>query len=66
MPKKQATCKGCGNKLKDVPNGNGYAHKKREHWTSQPHKAVPILNAEGDVPARASKPSTHDHHAPLG
>lgn len=61
MPKKQATCVGCGHKIKDVANGNGYAHKKREHWTSRPHKAVP---AEDTV--QASNARTHDHHAPLG
>lgn len=66
MPKKQATCKGCGNKLKEVPNGNGYAHKKREHWTSRPHKAVPILNAEGAVPARPNKSSPLNNAPALG
>lgn len=41
--KKQPSCRDCGNKLKPVPIGNGWAHKKREHWTDKPHKAVPVL-----------------------
>ncbi|AZS06623.1 hypothetical protein SEA_JACOREN57_58 [Mycobacterium phage JacoRen57] len=46
MPK-QRECKYCGKKLKEVPHGNGYAHKKKEHWTSHPHKATP----EATLPA---------------
>lgn len=63
MPKKQKSCRGCGHKLKEVPNGNGYAHKKREHWTPRPHKEMP---AEDEVSAPSGQPVTHDHHAPLG
>lgn len=42
VPKKQPDCAGCGKKLKEVPTGNGWAHKKKEHWVSSPHKAVPV------------------------
>lgn len=51
--RKQPECKGCGHKLKRVPmkepsrtsrpRGNGWAHKKKEHWTPHPHKAVPVI-----------------------
>lgn len=42
MPK-QLNCAGCGKKLtKSTKSNNGWAHKKREHWTSKPHKAVPV------------------------
>lgn len=50
--RKQPACRDCGNKLKPVPikmtrtgrqKGNGWAHKKREHWLPRPHKAVPVL-----------------------
>jgi hypothetical protein len=44
MPKKQPTCKVCKHKLTQIPaakGGNGYGHKKKEHWTGRPHKAIP-------------------------
>lgn len=44
MTAKQPSCKTCGNKLKPVPIGNGWAHKKKEHWTDRPHKAVPEVS----------------------
>lgn len=73
MPERQPECRGCGHKLKKVThpyddNGksHSYVHKSKEHWIPRPHKADPILTPEGDVPTRKSKPSTHDHHAPLG
>jgi hypothetical protein len=26
--------------------GNGWGHKKKEHWISKPHKAVPVFEGE--------------------
>ena len=50
MPK-QPVCKYCNNKLKSVPLGNGWAHKKKEHWLDKPHKAVPLFEELADVSA---------------
>ena len=45
MPPKQPTCAVCGHKLAKTGDGR-YGHKKKEHWTGQPHKAVPVFEAE--------------------
>lgn len=42
MPRKKPTrCRTCGYVLKEVPIGNGWAHKNKKHWVDHPHKAVP-------------------------
>lgn len=42
MPRKKAIrCRTCNYVLKEVSVGNGWAHKKKEHWVDRPHKAVP-------------------------
>lgn len=47
--RKSTRCRDCNYVIKEVPVGNGWAHKKKEHWLAHPHKAAPATMPTRDT-----------------